>query len=241
MIPGQRAVPDLVNNLMRTLTALALLCLATAAGPRAAHCQEAPSAAGEIFREATDSGLEFIHFNGMTGEFYMPEINSGGGGLVDYDNDGDLDIYLVQGNLLGPEGVDPSRRDRLFRNDLHIREDGSRVLRFTDVTDIAEIQSFNYGMGVAAGDYDGDGWADLYITNLGSNLLLHNEGDGTFRDVTESSGTDDKRWSVPASWADYDGDGLLDLFVGNYVDFTLSNHKICRTSTGAQDYGGLQR
>jgi hypothetical protein len=218
---------------MRTPYISVLVCLATITVPLPVLSQE-----NGIFREAVDSGLDFVHFNGMTGQFYMPEINSGGGGFVDYDNDGDLDIYLVQGNLLGPEGADPVHRDRLFRNDLQLRPDGSRLLRFTDVTERAGIRAIDYGMGVAAGDYDQDGWPDLYITNLGSNRLLHNEGDGTFSDVTEASGTDDKRWSVPASWADYDGDGYLDLFVGNYVDFTLDNHKICRTSTGAQDYCG---
>jgi hypothetical protein len=198
----------------------------------------AGAACADLFVEPRDSGLDFVHFNGMSDKFYMPEINSGGGGLVDYDNDGDLDLYLVQGSLLGADDPNTENRDRLYRNDTYVGEDGTRVLRFVDVTEMSGIDSRGYGMAVAAGDYDRDGWHDLYVTNLGSNVLLRNNRDGTFTDVTAESGTDDPRWSVPVSWADYDADGWLDLFVGNYVDFTFENHKVCRTSTGAQDYCG---
>jgi hypothetical protein len=202
---------------------------------REAMAQE--SGAG-IFTELRDSGVDFVHFNGMSGQFYMPEINSGGGGVVDFDLDGDLDLYLVQGHLLGAAEEDKENRDRLYRNDFGVDDSDRRGPRFVDVTERSQIRADAYGMGVAAGDYDNDGWPDLYITNLGPNLLLHNDGDGTFSDATEQSGTDDDKWSVAISWADYDADGYLDLFVGNYVDFTFDNHKICRTSTGAQDYCG---
>ncbi len=198
-----------------------------------------------LFAELTDSGFDFVHFNGMSGLFYIAEINSGGGGLLDYDNDGDLDLYLVQGQMLGTEDVAkatlPPRHplplsDRLYRNDLRVDKDGTPRLAFTDVTQEAGIAPAAYGFGVAAGDYDNDGWVDLYITRLGSNTLLHNEGDGTFADVTAASGADDDRWSVPAAFADFDHDGWLDLYVGNYLEFAAKNRKICRAATGAQDY-----
>ncbi|MDH3628987.1 MAG: CRTAC1 family protein [Acidobacteriota bacterium] len=186
---------------------------------------------------AEETGLIFQHENGMSGEFYIIEVIGAGGALVDYDNDGDLDVYLVQGGPLTPNadvGSGPS--DRLFRNDLHSRADGSTQLRFTDVTKMAGLSASGYGMGVAAGDYDNDGWVDLYVTRFGSNSLLRNVGDGTFVDVTERSGTDDVRWSVPAVFLDFDADGFLDLFVGNYVDFRYSNHKRCLPEQGFVDY-----
>ncbi len=206
-----------------------------------------------IFAELEDSGFDFVHFNGMTGEFYMAEINSGGGAMLDYDNDGDLDLYLVQGQLIGAEkdmamAKFPPRHplpltDRLYRNDLEVAKDGSRKLRFTDVTKEAGLAPAAYGFGIAAGDYDNDGWIDLYVTRLGPNTLLRNDGPGadgivTFSDVTAEAGADDERWSVPAAFADFDRDGWLDLYVGNYVVFSEKTHKVCRTATGTQDYCG---
>ena len=201
---------------------------------------EAPS---DWFVDATaDSGLDFVHFNGMSGELYFPEMMGAGAALFDYDADGDLDLYLVQGTMLGagkqlgeavfaPVHPQPLT-DRLYRNDT--TADGA--VRYTDVTGAAGQLGTGYGMGVAAGDYDNDGRVDLYVTNLGSNQLLKNEGDGRFRDVTAEAGADDPTWSVSASFADLDADGHLDLYVGNYVAFRLSNHKPCRSSTSARDY-----
>ncbi len=181
----------------------------------------------------------------MTGEFYLPEISCGGGALFDFDNDGDLDVFLVQGQLLGPgkdlgmailPPADPELRDRLWRNDLTVLPDGRRQLRFTDVTAASGMVAPGYGCGVATGDFDNDGWVDLYLAQLGSNQLWRNQGDGTFRDVTAGSYSDDPRWSTSASFADVDGDGWLDLYVANYLDFSYAQHKICRTATGARDY-----
>jgi len=191
------------------------------------------------------AGLDFVHWNGMTGEYYFPEIMGAGAALLDYDNDGDLDLYLVQGRMLDPgasisDALLPPPEgpltDRLFRNDLTVGDDGAPVLRFTDVTEQARIGPGGYGMGAATGDYDNDGWVDLYVTAFGSNRMLHNEGDGTFTDVTARSGTDDPRWSTSAAFVDYDLDGRLDLYVCNYVDFRLANHKECVNVTGARDY-----
>ena len=191
---------------------------------------------------AAETGLDFVHFNGMTGKFYQPEMAGPGAGLFDYDNDGDLDVYLVQGELLGegdallPPPADQPPGDRLYRNDLEIAADGERRLRFTDVTAESGIAMRGYGMGVAAGDFDNDGWIDLYLTRFGPNRLLRNRGDGTFADVTDRSGTGDPAWGVPASFVDYDRDGRLDLFVGNYLSYTLASHTQCYDRAGAPDY-----
>jgi hypothetical protein len=208
-----------------------------------------PARAGEsevLFTDATSSaGLDFRHWNGMSGHLYYPEVVGAGAALFDYDNDGDLDLYLVQGNLLGNEGDRTSAttpwtgdwppRDRLYRNDLESR-DGRATVRFVDVTEESGIAADGYGMGVVAADLDNDGWVDLYVLNLGANQLWRNEGDGTFSDGTEASGTGDSRWSVAAAAADYDGDLDLDLFVVNYLNFSLATHKTCLTERGEVDY-----
>jgi hypothetical protein len=191
--------------------------------------------ASEPFRDAAaESGLRFRHTNGATGHFYMPEIMGSGVALFDYDNDGDLDVYLVQGRPL--DGASPSAGgNRLFRNDL-IGPGSRGELHFTDVTDQAKVGLSAVGMGVAVGDIDNDGWQDLYVTNFGSNVLYRNNGDGTFSDVTARAGVDDRRWSTSAAFLDYDRDGDLDLIVVNYVAFTVAGDKVCRDHAGARDY-----
>ncbi len=196
---------------------------------------------------AAETGLDFVQFNGMSGEFYYPEMTGGGGALFDYDNDGDLDVYLVQGTMLGrdktpqqatyaPEHPEPFT-DRLYRNE-RIANGVRGELRFTDVTGEAGLTASEYGIGVTSGDFDNDGWTDLYVTNFGPNQLLRNRGDGTFEDVTATAGVGDTRWSVAASFFDYDRDGALDLFVANYVDFSETLHKVCSRTGGARDYCG---
>ncbi len=203
----------------------------------------------EIFVDkARDTGLDFVHFNGMSGEYYLAEIMGPGGALFDYDNDGDLDVYLVQGRMLAadreladailpPVGGEPLR-DRLYRNELTLSSDGNRDLHFTDVTDASGIEASGYGMGAATGDYDADGWIDLYVTNLGSNQLWHSQAGVTFEDVTDESETDDSRWSTSAAFVDVDNDGLLDLYVANYVGFRIANHKVCVSDYGSSEYCG---
>jgi hypothetical protein len=196
--------------------------------------------------DAQSSGIAFTHFNGMTGHFTIAEITGQGAGLIDFDGDGDLDVYLVQGRLLGEkmsEAVFPWRgaeppTDRLYRNDLVVNPDGSRRLSFTDVTRASGIDGDGYGMGVATGDYDNDGDVDLYITNLGSNQLYRNRGDGTFENVTSKAGVDDPRWSTCAAFVDYDRDGDLDLFVSNYVDFETAPTRECYAGSSARDFCG---
>ena len=202
-----------------------------------------------IFDEvAAEVGLKFQHYNGMTGKLLLPEIMGSGAALFDFDNDGDLDVYLVQGSVLEPgdkpgrtlfpwhESVEP--RGRLFRNDLVIARDGSRTLKFTDVTEQSGIAASGYGMGVIVGDVNNDGRPDLYLCNLGSNQLYLNNGNGTFTDVTKRSGTDDPRWSTSAAFVDYDRDGWLDLMVINYADFTVASSPICYADTTIKDYCG---
>ena len=196
--------------------------------------------------EAHVAGLDFRHFNGMSGEFYLPEIMGAGAAFLDYDNDGDLDVYLVQGAMLGPgkkltDAILPpppgqALQDRLFRNDLQTGPDGKRRLRFTDVTATSAIRAETYGMGVATGDFDSDGFTDLYVTNFGPDQLLRNNGDGTFSDVTDKAGVGNADWSVSAAFVDYDRDGRLDLYVGNYVEVDLVNHRQCYAPSSALDY-----
>ena len=217
--------------------ALRIASLVVAAGWATAARAEA------LFVDVTAaSGLEFVHFNGMSGELYFPEMMGSGVAVFDYDGDDDLDVYLVQGQMLGDAGIaaatfpppaEPPLTDRLFRND---GPDDDGDPQFTDVTDAAGLAAAGYGMGVAAGDYDGDGHVDLYVTNFGPNQLWRNLGNGRFEDVTARAGAADDRWGVSAAWLDYDRDGLLDLYVGNYVEYTLDNAKPCRSSTSARDY-----
>jgi hypothetical protein len=201
-----------------------------------------PGAGAPLFRErAAELGLKFDHVNGATGRYHLPEIMGAGGALLDYDRDGDLDVLLIQGRALEPPAaaVEPRRGPRLFRNDLDAAR-GAASLRFTDVSDRAGFATGDYGMGVAAGDYDNDGDPDLYLTNYGPNRLYRNDGGGRFVDVTRAAGAglDDPRWSTSAAFSDYDADGDLDLFVVNYVDFTIAGSKVCSDPVGARDYCG---
>ena len=196
-----------------------------------------------LFRDAAaELGLKFQHFTGATGQLFMPEIMGAGGALFDYDGDGDLDVYLLQGTLLDktkqpkdtlfPAPTIHWPGHRLFRNELV----PTGRLGFADVTQQAGVGHGGYGMGVAVGDYDNDGDLDLYVTHFGPNLLYRNNGNGTFADVTREAGVDDPRWSASAAFLDYDRDGDLDLFVTNYVDFTLKGNKKCYAPTGEPDY-----
>jgi enediyne biosynthesis protein E4 len=225
------------------------IALATALGLGGCARDTAQPAASEGPAEwfvdaAHSTGLDFVHFNGRSGNFYQPEIMAPGVGLFDDDNDGDLDVYLVQGQLLGTaKTVDEAvmqgslpLRGRLYRNDLQIDANGVRRLRFTDVTEQSGIDARGYGMGVAAGDYDNDGCVDLYLTNFGPNQLFRNNCDGTFTDVSRSSGAADDGWSVPAAFVDFDRDGWLDLFVGHYLAFRVDRNVNCFTESRLPDY-----
>ncbi len=209
-----------------------------------AACEDAPSTQGsrvdtaQLFVEsAAASGLKFDHFIGSTGVYYMPEIMGSGVALFDFDLDGDLDVYFLQGAMLdkskspGESAFSPKSgvANRLFEN--RIVPDGK--LNFVDVTATSGLGHDGYGMGAAVGDYDADGDPDLYVTNVGPNVLYRNNGDGTF---TAAAGPQDDRWSTSAAFVDYDRDGDLDLFFTNYVDFTARNNKECFDPTGSRDY-----
>lgn len=208
-----------------------------------------PNEGRDWFGDATEEvGLNFVHFNGMCRRFYICEIKAPGVGVVDFDNDGDLDLYLVQATMFDPgmsidaAVIPPSGplplKDRLFRNEL-IGPDGAvGPLRFTDVTERSGVEASGYGIGVAAGDYDNDGWIDLYVSNMGPNHLLHNNGDGTFTDRAVALGVEDPRYSTGATFLDYDNDGWLDLFVCAYVNFKERTNIECFHPSGQRDYCG---
>ena len=166
-----------------------------------------------------DAGIAFLHVNAATDERYMVETMGSGGGFLDYDGDGDLDIYLLNGarRQAAPGTATPT--NVLYRND----GEG----RFTDTTALAGVGDTGFGMGMAAADYDNDGDLDLVVTNFGDNVFYRNNGDGTFTDITELAGVATGGWSASAAFGDADGDGWLDLFVTRYVDFRFDNHKFC--------------
>jgi len=167
------------------------------------------------FTDITDkAGIKFTHTSSPEKK-YIVESMSGGVALFDYDGDGYLDIYLV--NSLTVDMVKSKQKTKSLL--YHNNGDGT----FLDVTDKAGVGDIGWGMGVAIGDYDNDGFDDIYVTCLGPNHLLRNTGKGTFTDVTQSAGVADPRWSTGASFVDYDNDGKLDLFVSNYVDFDVNN------------------
>lgn len=231
---------------MRRAFAIALTLLAAACG-QSGSPSEAPDeepSRSLFFDRAADWGVDFVHFNGMTGDLFYPEMMGSGCALFDYDADGDLDLYLVQGAHLGDgEPLVPSEgtsmpADRLLRNDLSRAADGTLSGGFTDVTERAGIDALGYGMGVAVADVDLDGALDLYVTNLGANLFLRNLGNGRFSDQTRESGSADEGWGVPALFFDYDLDQLPDLFVGNYVDYSPAADRHCFGPAGARDYCG---
>lgn len=165
----------------------------------------------EITRNA---GITFKHVFSPEKK-YIVESMSGGVALFDYDNDGYLDIYLVNALTVELARARRSTKSALYHNN------GNGT--FTDVTDKAGVGDIGFGMGVAVGDFNNDGFADLYVTSLGPNHLFKNNGNGTFTDITRKAGVGDLRWSTGAAFVDYDNDGRLDLFVSNYVDFDL-NH-----------------
>ncbi len=167
------------------------------------------------FTDITEkAGITFKHVSSPDKK-YIVESMSGGVALFDYDNDGYLDIYLVNSLTVDMVKSKQKTRSALYHNN----GDGT----FTDVTEKAGVGDIGWGMGVAIGDYNNDGFDDIYVTCLGPNHLLKNNGNGTFTDVTQKAGVGDPRWSAGASFVDYDNDGKLDLFVSNYVDFDV-NH-----------------
>jgi enediyne biosynthesis protein E4 len=160
---------------------------------------------------ASSSGITWVHNAARSPNKYLPESEGPGCAFLDYDNDGWMDIYLVNSGKCDFFTPSTPLRNALYRNN----RDGT----FTDVTEKAGVAAGGFGMGVAVGDYDGDGFPDLFVTQYGRSILYHNNGDGTFTDVTEKSGVVVSGWATSAVWFDYDNDGRLDLFVDHFVDF----------------------
>ncbi len=188
------------------------------------------------FRDVTDAmKLDFRHINGFSAERRLVETMGSGGVLFDFDNDDDLDLYLVQGNSLSVS-TEPPPKNRLYRNDGGI---------FVDITASVNVGDTGYGLGAVAADYDGDGNRDLYVTNLGKNVLYRNNGDGTFTDVTEQAQVGCPLLSASAAFADIDRDGDLDLYVCNYVEYALETDIPCyykntlRIYCGPNEYHGI--
>jgi hypothetical protein len=206
------------------------ICLLSLLLSLSAISQTAKPSPEPQFNPAPARGVDFVLRNSPTSRKYLIETMPGGVALLDYNNDGLLDIFLVNAGhvadpLLSPVNFDrhnPSYWNRLYRQN----KDGT----FTDVTVQAGLQNAgdtNYGMGVAVGDYDNDGFPDIYVTNFGRNILYHNNGDGTFTDVTRKAGVGAAGWSTSAGFLDYDNDGHLDLFVTRYLDWTPEKSKTC--------------
>jgi enediyne biosynthesis protein E4 len=178
---------------------------------------------GKFVDITSASGIRFNYLSSHTPKHYLPETMGPGVALFDYDNDGRLDIFLVNGAPLQdptPKGSIPQKTGPTYWNRLfHQKPDGT----FEDVTEKAGLQGVGYGMGVAVGDYDNDGYEDLYVTAYGGNKLYHNNGDGTFTDVTEKAGVAGSGWSTSAAWVDLDNDGLLDLVVLRYLQWDFDD------------------
>src|SRR5215203_2852822 len=207
----------------------------------AALLAAAQAPAADLFVDrAAGWGLNFTYRTGQSGEYYFPEIMGGGAALFDYDGDGDLDLFVVQGHSLKAGSADPGPAGwgRLFRNDLITPKERSPTPRFVDVTEASGIRATGYGMGAATGDFDDDGRPDLYLANFGPNQLWRNKGDGTFADVTAAAGADDPRWSAGAAFPDLDRDGRLDLHVVNYVDYSVASNVRCYAPSSRRDYCG---
>src|SRR6266536_39602 len=195
--------------------------LSVTAGTGAARLLRGSAAAPPLFEEIPPaaSGITWVHENAMSKEHYLPEALGPGCAFLDYDNDGWMDIYLVNS---GPcDFFQPAKplRNALYKNN----RDGT----FVDVTEKAGVSGGTFGMGVAAGDYDNDGWPDILVTSYGKCILYRNNRDGTFQDVTAKAGLETLGWTTSAVWFDYDNDGKLDLVVCSFVDYSAAANRAC--------------
>jgi hypothetical protein len=214
----------------------------SACGADNAPPPRAKQASVPLFADVTEQvGARFHHNNGMSGEFYYPEIIGAGVALFDYNNDGRLDMLVMQGEPLTASKKTASSATciaRLYRNDAADNPDGTHSFKFTDVTEASHLCTRGYGMGVAVGDIDNDGLVDVFVSHFGApNQLFRNNGNGTFTDITQKAGVGGSgKWGSSATFFDYDRDGHLDLFVANYVDFALDKNQKCFASTSVRDY-----
>lgn len=200
-----------------------------APGSVPAAVQHSDQSADPWFEEtAVNARLNFKHSSGASGHFWMPEMMTGGVGLLDYDGDGYLDVFCVNGGSLDSTTTNRPG-NKLYRN--------LGNWQFEDVTERAGVGGHGeYGMGCTCADYDGDGGTDIYVTNVGTNILYHNNGDGTFTDVTREAGVGGASWGTSCAFFDYDGDGHLDLFVANYLKWSPTRELECFSHGGLRDY-----
>ncbi len=185
----------------------------------------------EVPREK--SGISWVHDNAMSPDHYLPETMGPGVAFLDYDNDGWMDIYLVNSGPCDFYKPEKPIRNALYKN--------NRNGTFTDVTEEAGVSGGTFGMGVAVGDYDNDGFPDLFVTSFGRAILYHNNGNGKFTDVTERSGLASPGWTTSAVWFDYDNDGRLDLFVCSFVDYGTEHHFSCGDNKLGRKYYCIPR
>jgi hypothetical protein len=244
-----RAIATVYSARLLLVLAIALLAAcsdkkpgeAPSSGSSVTAPAKAPPTARGAFTDITaQSGIDFRHVNGMSGEFYYPEVIGSGVALLDFDGDGWLDVLILQGQRLAADAspAPATCTARLYRNASAQNADGSRRPTFVDVTDTSKLCSHGYAMGVAVGDYDNDGRPDVFVTHFDApSQLFRNNGDGTFTDVTARAGVAGTgKWGSSATFFDFDRDGLLDLYVANYVDYSLANNQKCYASTSARDY-----
>jgi len=209
--------------------------LRSAAGLAASPFLPSARAAGPLFEEipASKSGITWRHENAMSPEHYLPETVGAGCAFFDYDNDGWMDVYLVNSGPADFYSPKKPLRNALYKNN----RDGT----FTDVTAKAGVEGGTFGMGCAVGDYDNDGNADLLVTSYGRSILYHNNGDGTFTDVTKKAGLETAGWHTSAVWFDYDNDGRLDLFLCSFVKFGVDLHIDCGKNKSGKKYYCIPR
>lgn len=211
-----------MRSLIRTLLPI-FLCMLVVNSEFSAQSVRAPSTPGKFVDVTKARGLNFQYQSSHTSKKYLLETMGAGVALFDYDNDGRLDIFLVNGAPIAdptPKGTIPQKSGPEYWNRLyHQKTDGT----FEDVTERAGLQGWGYGFGVAVGDYDNDGYEDLLVTSYGGNRLYHNNGDGTFTDVTSKAGVKGDGWSTSAAWIDLDHDGLLDLVVVRYLEWDFTD------------------
>lgn len=221
-----RMTPGLIRITRRFILGLLgwsaglLVCLASGtAAEHSAPPQQQPAEA--VFSEVppSASGITWVQENGMSEEHYLPETMGPGGAFLDYDNDGWLDIYLINhGECDFWKPTEPIR-NALYKNN----GDGT----FTDVTEKAGVEARTFGTGIAVADFDNDGDADIFLTAYGPTILYRNRGDGTFENITQKAGVEYRGWTTSTAWLDYDNDSHLDLFVGNFVEFGVNQHISC--------------
>jgi hypothetical protein len=217
----------------KCLCLISIFVAATSGVPRISRGQQPPQKTPIVFEEVSPgaSKITWVQDNGRSEMRHLPETCGGGGLFFDFDNDGWMDIYLVNSGPSDFYAPKTPIRNALYRNN----RDGS----FTDVTEKAGVgcgRMGDFGMGAAAADYDGDGWQDLYVTNYGRNVLFRNNGNGTFTDITEKAGVGAPNWSTCAAWFDYDNDGKLDLFVSSFVQYSASGTVFCGDNRAGRRY-----